>query len=653
MAFIKIRQLFGVEFYIKDSELILAFFVSSIAGWYILRRSGNRKRAIIACFIVGICIFCAIARMTVYFTVDEERAFNEQIYLASDIMRHWQLNNAQTNYLIMGSIWSVLPDFIVENLSISVGQFSKVLHWLAGFFATQIIIWIIDKKLTLKSIICREYKLILIYGVIYTLPVFKMAMKNYNYDLFSMLFSILSILLIWVMIKEKNYGYGMVAIISGALAVQEKIIAAPVVLIAEVFLAAYLMGNTKHQKGVYKVLNKLRICSLMLGIEAFAYFFTKWWVMDILRGGRSIAIPWFRTIRPVIRASEVLVQKSGLLQTLEVEWLVVIELIVQVLLVAFLAELVNFTLLIIKNKRIYRLCVQFSGVILFLGVIIGIWGNFIINDFYKENGNILKYLFIYVSTIVGSITTIGLVLLIIVSILLIRNKIDIDYAVVGILYTLLGNAFIYMINDFGSMLGTPRYVNLFVLGNQLLSLILLLNLNVKIVYMEVRMRAISFVASGLMVLETIWGIPFADTIFYPFWNINIYKNEVSGGWGSVISAAGEKIIKYSKEENLNLNEIEIFSLYHGFWPDNEYNISIVTLGSGKGRFEIPEEMLPEFEKNEFLVYDNYGVKKKLYTGITELPVDDILPPICYLTYRGAIVARIYQGNQFSDASITR
>lgn len=659
LAVVKIRQIFGLDIYIKDSELILWLLASSITSSYIWSRSGKGKEAICSCFIVSVCIFFAIARMTVFYTIDEVRAFREQMNLSTDVLRHWEINNAHTNYLIMGTIWSLMPDFIVENLNIVEGQFAKILHWSAGFVITQIIIRVVDEKLTEKSKIHREIKLMLIYAMIFTLPVYKLAMKSYNYDLFSMLFGILSILLVLVMLERDNYGYGIMAIISGALAVQEKVIAAPVVFIAEVLFSVYILGSKNSNNLIDSIVRRLKISCMAIGIEIGVYFFTRWWVLDILRAGRSIAFSWERTTRQIVYASETLVRKIGLFEGVHPQLLQVIEILFQIVLLTIMVFVIQYTIKILDVSFINMVGSKISGALLLILTLVGIVLNFVPENTIRLDNRLLLWFLQYDRIIIGAITTIGLFMVFYLSFKLLFGGIRLNLTILGILYIMFGNFFLYALTGLDTKANNSRMLNLFILGMQILLLIVILNNDIRLIpYKIMKLWSVGMASAVFLVAETLWGGPFADTIFYPFWNVSIYKKEVEGGWGSIISAAGYKIIDYCKENGILLNDAIIYSLYHGRWPDNTYDLpinSVVINGEGNLQYitdyyEVPEHP-PYFADNEFLIYDNYGINRGLYVELTELPDDRKIKPIFYISYRGAVAARVYQGSQLKVISL--
>lgn len=618
---IKVIDMLGLEPYMEKGEFIAWVFGISIAACFIRHRCSNVTQFAVAIICVGICLFFSVCKLTNYCTVDESRAIKEQLYLQTDPLRHWLMTESRTNYLLMGTFWTFAPSaFICDWLGVSSIQLAQLMFWMLGFCVVQLIIYC-TYNLFAKCVSKGFLPVMLVgcYIVILNIPLLNMALKNYTYDMFSMMFGILGIVQLVSFTIEPKKTYGVLSVIALVLSVQEKVICAPVLLIS-IFLYAFILS-----KGDRKDFGRNVIYAVLIAWTVS--FCTHWWVLDILRLGNYPPMSAGEIVGAVFAAIAMVFSKTGIsfLQS-NVAVLCII-----LLLLLFVGRKViyAFQKVYTKNEEVINAGINFA---VFGWIFVGIVVTFF--EIPDSMGTILTWMLEYPARIVNALPTIVLAG-VLLEILWIKNPI----CSFIMLYCTYANTILYMIDLKHIWI---KYSNIYVgviclcgcygliqagdflwknmLGKKKLCII------------------IATIIAVLTVSETMPSMP-AYTYFAPYWNFSIYyKKPINYGWGEYISVAGEKIAKYCVQNGIDINKSVLYRGYHGDWNNSLFkNYNNVANAIGKDAFLIKD--------NDFILIDNYVLNIRKYVTESEL---NGIEPIDVIKYRGIVMVKIYKGEQLRD-----
>ncbi|MFW5785195.1 MAG: hypothetical protein ACOCW1_03325 [Chitinispirillaceae bacterium] len=211
------------ESFLTESFLLV---VSIVMFWAFFRKVLFRspKHLIVLLLFIPLLYF-SISELTCVVTCDETYVQYESLDIANAPLEQWNMGALRTTDLLIG-----LP---VKLVSLTTGftkdilfSIAKMLHWLISFvlllFCIRVFLRLIKQEKS-KSAVCLSL------GSVLLLPVVTLALKVYNYDSFSMLFTVLGILL-FLQGFSSDRAYSMAGIVCLALAAQEKLIASPLLL---------------------------------------------------------------------------------------------------------------------------------------------------------------------------------------------------------------------------------------------------------------------------------------------------------------------------------------------------------------------------------------------------------------------------------------
>lgn len=621
----KATMILNLDLYIQRSEIIVGCLALIQIFIYFRHLSDQKAMIFVSSVIMTIAIFVSIAHMTCFFTVDEPRALAEQVNLQDDILRHWNMVNARTNYLIMGTIMTIMPDNLFEVFSISAEQFLKLAHWFCGFILIHYLVNFCNKRL-LENRVQKEkiYIGTILYLVFFLLPVLNLAMDNYNYDLFACLFSLIAFAHIWYAYEKQEMKYAWSAIVLGSLALQEKIIAIPIMFVVSVLCICIYVK--KGRGNAFKTRCIGAVASI--GIQCFVTWVSYIWVVDILKAGRAPA-RFFENFKQIFRM-ELLVEEKLLPNNncLPLEYLIASAIFVIGLVVC--SYFVDFLLKTIRQKIFLKVLLECS-ILLFT-----FWGIIFtyIDITNITNNSRIVYFHNYLENYIGAFPTVFIIAVIIWLFRDLRLKQITDIEICILLYlTIIMSVLYTIIGQYRS----SRYLDLYIIGYMLCFTIIMIR-HWNFDYIK-RKRNILLSLIVITLIETGFSNPFGYVLFYPLWNVKIYEQAPNrAGWGSLPCEYGRKIVKYCKKNEIPLNEVTIRYGYNGDWNTNSYGIDMDIFMN----MNITEDAL---EDNDFYCVENeslYATTELM--GGYEFPIDEV-QPVMTIQYRGVIISRIYQGSQ--------
>ncbi|MCR5502349.1 MAG: hypothetical protein K6F53_05030 [Lachnospiraceae bacterium] len=636
---------------IVEKEEICFLIIAGVFVWEALKKTGTKTGWRIGSMILILAVLSlSVIYMTSYLTVDERGAIAEQAELWNNDFWHFSMQNAHTNYLIMGTVFFLMPKGILEILDIDVYQFAKLLHWLAGFLVMHALILFSEDRLIRTEGKRKLLSITGLYATAFTLPVFCICLTNYNYDLFSVVFGIASLIVIWHAWEKTDAKEAVIALIFCTLALQEKILVYPLMMAESVLFTMILVKTGRkspespsapaaellaYAKGV--LLSILTSCGVLL--------LTDWWVCSILMKGRYSGI-WRSFLRPLIYVETDLLGKfSGFADS--PQYLIDITALVFHFAILFLGVLL-FSL-IEKGVSCFNLekpfCVIASAMLLFY-FLMGIIFTYLPTEAFVKSDRI-RYLIDHIVITVNAVPTVFLLAFMIFFFTRLLRPDVASFPLLILLFLSWGMTILYTImGEYNS----ARYSNVYIVSFQMVATILLL---VSAEWGELRKTTIYGIIAGMLLtlIEVIPGARFAYTIFYPYWNMMPKRQGYisDSAWGSLQSVYDRAIAEYCRESGTDIRSIRIYTDYGGRDFDDYHGIP-VTLFRTLGETSVPEEKVEEMLTGDsfFCVEGNcvYNYPEKYLLGL-EFPgaAEESLTEV---TYRGIPVARIYSGEQMSE-----
>ncbi len=622
-AFNVFLDIFNIKLYIKPSEVLLQAITMSVIYSYIYTQTENLKATLLACLVVGVFVVLTSTHMTTFLGADEVRAITEQLKLSEDTFRHWYMQNAHTNYLIMGTLFYMIPSQLIENLSISGFELAKWLHWLCGFAVIQVCVAFAYSRVKTAN---KEGKngilLCGLYLSFFCCPILISSMQYYNYDMFSCVFAILALLMCYYGYKYGNLKYQTIAVLVGSLSLQEKIIVIPLM-----FLVCITWIDTYANKKEHRWKSYLTGSLLVIGMQAVIFLFTEWWVVNVLRAGNVYAQD-HRTFTNIVYLEMRLTGWKSYWIGFALLWIL---LVIGSVCIHVARDWIN------KAGRSYNIILS---LMIIAYEIFGIAISFV-NPNQLDIETYIGYLLIHICNCVNKYTTVFLIITLIFLIYNLKVQVLDNFDITILLILSVVMSLLYMI--MGEYV-VPRYSNIYISGFMVLFGVLMLE---KIKFEKIKG---GYLLIGLLVTiaEMVSSVAVGYVIYYPIWNLSIYKNgivEESRAQGVLGSTYFDKIIDYCLEENISLEDISICTSYKARVTENIWDIPytyITDSGSNKSSYWINEEMLNE---NVFYCIDNLSINDNLIEIKNGYLSIETAEPIIKVRYRGEVISQIYRGNQ--------
>lgn len=633
----KVTNMLGHRMCNYDSEIGLLIFAECCIFFLLKQRCGSCKKALLGCLLLVPCLWMSVERMTAFATDDEPICVYRIYQYPNVTMASWYDNRTcQASYAVMHSLLKFLPAGIINGIYLNSIQLIKVISWGAGFLLMLLIVdcaqnQILNREIELSAEEGWFCYLVLLVGM-FLLPVNLLALKNYNnYDMLSLLFGVYGFEYMYLSIRHKSIKYGWGGVILELVALLEKMSSLPLfVLSGGALLFAYAANGEKPLRVMCASLVKLLAGVLTASSIMHVY------VICFLMDNRTRIIPISHsTFRVIASTPAMLVSKIA-------NWFGIGN-----LLSGYGKEIVGFLLIfagmfcigsvlfalsrIAGNVNLYMIRVASVSMLLiyFLTAIamtyLGI-----------PEGTPLTKVCVCMIEFVNAVPSIYLLIL---CFLFLKSK-QIKNTLLYLFLTLgtVGITITYaIIGDFIE----ARYLNIYICTFALILIILLLQglLAAKQTILVAVLPIIMILSVGT---EIIASAP-AYSYFYPIWNQTINRNSLGlyAFWGEEAALAGEKIIDYCKEEEINLDQVRIFAGYGGTWFTNDFDIEYILRDVW-----LQELNEPSVESTDFYIFDTQSIMRELIPfGLPDQSVE----PVITLRYRGkAITARIYRGDQLVE-----
>lgn len=618
--------------YIGAVLLVFGISLYSLKSW--------RHALLITC-IAAIPLFFSLHDVTLFQSKDEMNNIKEQLWFSQDTLRHWSFGNARTNYLIMGTIWKLIPEKYalvgIEPVHLNAFQFSKVIHWMCGFVISMIMIVHIHCRIIKpQNMMHKEVSLLLLLVGVFTLPVWNMGMCNYNYDLFSMLFCVFGFFLCMDYLLTGQERCKWLSLLVMGLALQEKEFVIVYLLLVMVAFLAYDMiwKYSKRKTDIF-------LDSLLIYLLPFLPLaITDVWVLSALRGGRNSMESFSRTVLIFTKCMEMIIHKLQIVLNSYETWILTYMVIVIAGIIAAMAGKFLIRKLAERNRSVILISVLLF-VFFLLNAVAAVYMGYAAGLDVERGGDVVRIFmentYGYGSFVPTVYLLSGLLLAVYLAVFKKSIRLSNWEKLTGVLAaTILGgvtwcNIIAGCFQD--RRILTGRYQNIQQLLN-MFSIIILVVIFVK------NYRAIVAALIGVgAFLETIWSAP-GYTVFYPIWNRSIYSEDymLYDDWGVGNGLAGEMIEDYCIENNIPFEGANMYSSNYTEWGDNNYGISLQPMKTAVLNKQC------EWDENDFYVVFSNSI---LENNVQFVIPDDVVPAMT-IKYRGVERIWIYQGGQVKD-----
>jgi len=579
------------------------------------------------------------------------RVPNMQLY-------NWNHFALRTTDLVVGSIFYIIFHFFTISLPV-IKMLAKAIHWFGGLTMLLIIHNLISNNF-ISNKNKFHFSLLFIYAGL-LLPTNTLALKIFNYDLFSMLLSICAILYLFLAIKDNKYRLALLAIIISFFAAQEKLNASLIFLSSSVVFC-YL--NSIKSKKQYTTAMFSSILAMLIGLSLSTLTHLAVGIMKDFNFSTislsSITFPlvawWWPIIRLIIKGDSHLP--------------IVNHPLIFVALSIF--SIFFICIIFLKFKKVglsmFKILKKFNPFFCWVLFIVGICATYSVNAYWApyypiKSGfyhphvsfnnatwhfdaptkfmHILNFIVYSISIFINALPLSFWLLLLIVTFCYAKHEknknrnIFLGWDVLFSILLLIPIAF--------GIAQTPvihRYFNTVIF---FMFIIILIKLDGILEYLNsVKKMAL---VGGFICILLFEILPFRPLYasFRPIWmnySEQYSKHPVIGqingswlGWGEEIMLAGKKIEKKSKRENIDLANIHIYYNYPGQWIDSKIqHIRPITTSELR------------YSKLDYYILNRLG----LVQNSTKFPHS--IEPLFTIEHRGFVHAWIFRGDQLKKGN---
>lgn len=608
-----------------DAWELLFFMEGFLLLSFQLRRRTKHKGIFIICeVLLAVFLFMSVFELTTYLTVDEESSILEQSNFQSSDFRHWIYGESYMNFSIMGTIWKFVPESIIEQELISELQMGKLLHWFCGIILLGVIAGQIEKHLADTK---KRYDRAVIYTMLLVtalvLPVTLLALKNYNYDMFSMLFGVLGLIEICIYAENKTQRHGIAGVLFLTCGMLEKMIVFPVWYIG---IAIAIFVKTKKATGRKAILKVSQYVVITFAMILLFTYEIEGYTLGLLRevspiyGLRDTLIVLLQIpgmgFRAVGDIFHIQLSNGMIYITSAILYILGEAVVVGIMRAIYFADHFH------KNYKIYNRLFLMPQII-FLGL--GILNRFI---FVVDATQSFGAAFIEYSSIFTEAFPTALLILIVLTLVLELKTEKLEYY--GMIQFLVSCvlAVMYVLTGWTS----ARYADLYLLTYALLAVIVVSNVSCSA---QKIYAALLVVAGGISSIELAGSQP-AFTYFIPYWGVipaQLHGRELAAYWGENWGIMLDVMDDYCKENGINESDITLNCSYPGKILTNDTDIQI-------GQYWWRMDGYAEPTEQDYFVFETRSLKAGQITY--GLPED--VDPVIVVKYHGAVTARIYRGD---------
>lgn len=629
---------------LQGCEVIALAVTIGILFWLLQRRVSRKTYAVIGTVVIGIALLFAVKGATTFLTADERFSMHEQAQLSEDILRHWAMDQSRMNYMLMGTFWDWFPyEWLEEVTGLNYKPIGKLAHWLLGilllFYACDLVQRYLmnrDKRASDEQI-TANYCILMNLTIL--LPVMTIGLKSYNYDLFSSCFGVLGGICALIAFRERSRSFGVKAVVFSSCALLEKMQTAPILLISIAVLASIAMLRERGGR-LRKAFAGVKYSALGVAIHVALTYANQFYVVEILKDGKAP----IHTLQDALNTALVRIPVIPQIAAKLVNRPYVTELLSCAILAVFLAVaaavLAGICVWYQKQGEKLRLLSVRAACLLLAGYLI--WGIVLILLRVDYRDDVFGYLLFIIRTYVMQMPTLLLVLSVI---LLICHK------------RLTGQASFLWSLVIATWVITPaylleirwnvtwmRYLNVYLCIYSLLVIAMAMPLIYQIMTKRNLVISAACAAAVFHIAEVAGSMP-AFTYFAPCWygvttwGLPDEKREMVVYWGENRASLGLKILDYCAENGMQDEPITIYyGNIRGLWMTQPENVTVA-----------PDDWNQDYSGCSVTDHDFYALDTHaIALGMVKDGWPENVEPVMTVTYRGYVLARIYQGSQLTE-----
>lgn len=223
-------------------EAALLVIAASALIIYLRRQFGAWRPALWLTALVLPPLYISVERLSQFLTIDEIYATNETLFIHWGNLPMWFRVRQRTSDVLFGPPFVLLGRAIPTLSDMQLKMLLKCAHWLAASTILLAIHNVLSRHFLGKGE-RRIFFVLFIYTAL-LLPTDNLALKIYTLDALSLTLGVLALLCVVIALHGDNPRYALGGLIVAYLAAQEKLIAAPILIVA---LATYAAVRTRHK----------------------------------------------------------------------------------------------------------------------------------------------------------------------------------------------------------------------------------------------------------------------------------------------------------------------------------------------------------------------------------------------------------------------
>lgn len=242
--------------------VVLLFSTALVVGFLKLLRYSNGKVLILALVCIGPLYLSGI-KLTQFLTTDENLTIYEATLLhrahIEEAGSQWGLGGSRFSFATIGVLYNVFSKDAWQTGRAEPGNqdgtsslwyhaicILKSLHYLVGLVLILLIYYLLESYfIPIELRLPRFFFFVIYMYSILLLPINIVGLKVFNYDLFSMLLFVLSMLLSLISLKKTSWKICSVSLVIATLASEEKLTASPIMLFIMAMNCYLLLQNFK------------------------------------------------------------------------------------------------------------------------------------------------------------------------------------------------------------------------------------------------------------------------------------------------------------------------------------------------------------------------------------------------------------------------
>ena len=598
--------------------------------------SGDRKRTLFSCAPIGLTLAMSINKICAFTFIDGHQAIMEQVDIAGDKLRHWEKNSARLNYIIMGTFerFNFIDKLKGETPA-------KLMHWFFGAILLLYIVWFISSKLIKSETGSqRAIKFAIVFCSVFLYNNTLCALKNYNYDLFSLTFGVIAFLHMLYATRTLDKRYAVSAVCFATLGTLEKMIDWPIMLLC---MMGYVIISIKDEEKQVKraLIETLKMAGLTLVIAMCSNLY----IQHIVRGDHFANYNIDNLFQPLQgQMYQFLTKIPGLLEAPEtplyilgnvIGWIAVYIGAMFCLWLPKHAEK-HRNILLIGLRTITLAIIPMVIFVAYAGIL-----------YYRTAIDLLGTGSF--AALVREIDTFGTITFIFILATLICWKKDSKHKELIFIMTLTG-FYIPLAYAFLDKRLESRYFNVF----GLITIICMLLIVLEKINFENELRVSLAIAAifGITVSE-LWAFCPTNLYFMPYWNIGDKQSGNYFGAGSESMIAGEALLEMFAEQGEIPDDVIVYINYGGEWNSKPEGWEFKSFPSEDhkklGNASIEDI---EFGKHTYFAYTAAALERKRYPDY-EIP-DRVIPGIfdeagvLEIKIRDTWVVDIYRADDLRD-----